>query len=61
MVGMIAQVGRGATTVDELRELLRTASSLPASVTAPPSGLFLEHVAYDDDDVPQELSPTIRI
>lgn len=61
MVGMIAQVGRGATTVDELRELLRTASSLPASVTAPPSGLFLEHVAYDDDDGPQELSPTIRI
>lgn len=61
MVGMIAQVGRGASTVDQLKELLRTASSFPATVTAPPSGLFLEHVAYDDTDEPPELYPTIRI
>lgn len=61
MVGMVAHVGRGASTVHELRELLRTASSLPATVTAPPSGLFLEHVAYDDDELPPDISPTIRM
>ncbi len=61
MVGMIAECGRGTTTPDQLRELLKRASSLPATKTAPPSGLFLHHVQYTKDEPLPPVQPTILI
>ena len=49
MVGVLAEVGRGSLAPNEVERLLRQPSDLPAKLTAPPSGLFLERVLYDGD------------
>ena len=61
MVGMIVECGRGEIRPEELRELLRTQSSLPATKTAPPSGLFLHHVQYDREEARPDVSPLLMI
>jgi tRNA pseudouridine38-40 synthase len=61
MVGIIAEVGRGAMKPDQVRELLRSSSTLPAVKTAPPSGLFLHHVRYSDNEPEAAVTPTILI
>lgn len=49
VVGMLAEVGRGNTSPDEFRRLLKSFSNAPAKFTAPPSGLFLEEIFYTPD------------
>lgn len=46
ITGMLAEVGRGNLSYDAFERLLRFHSDTPAKFTAPPSGLFLEHVVY---------------
>ena len=46
MVGVMVDVGRGGTTVEEAATFLREESEIPAKLTAPASGLFLERVYY---------------
>ena len=51
------EVGRGLTP-DEAVAMLSTNSELPARLTAPASGLFLEQVRYDADPTPgRSISP----
>jgi tRNA pseudouridine38-40 synthase len=50
MVGVLAEVGRGKLEPADVERFLREDSRAPARLTAPPSGLFLERVFYDDDD-----------
>lgn len=54
LVGVLVEVGRGGLTVDEVARLLTAPSPLPAPLTAPASGLFLERVFYlgDRRDLP---------
>jgi tRNA pseudouridine38-40 synthase len=54
LVGVLVEVGRGALSREHALDLLTTPSRLPARLTAPASGLFLERVYYPDDprDVP---------
>jgi tRNA pseudouridine38-40 synthase len=52
VVGVIVEVGRGKMSVQDVEGLFRTASDVPARLTAPPSGLFLEGVYYKGDTVP---------
>jgi tRNA pseudouridine38-40 synthase len=47
LVGVLVEVGRGALSVDAAAAMLETKSSLPATLTAPASGLFLEQVTYE--------------
>lgn len=69
MVGMIAEAGRGGIDPGELRKMLTSSSTLPAQKTAPPSGLFLEHVQYPsgagiDHSLtlpPNPVSPTLGV
>ena len=66
LVGILVEVGRGALPVDEAVGLLAAASPLPARVTAPASGLFLERVYYKDDprDLPVQAAvvlPKVRL
>jgi tRNA pseudouridine38-40 synthase len=61
MIGMIVECGRHSQSIDELRELLRTQSSFPATKTAPPSGLFLHYVQYDRTEELPPVSPIIVI
>ena len=49
MVGVLVEIGRGALEPSVVGELLAERSSIPAQVTAPPSGLFLERVFYQGD------------
>jgi tRNA pseudouridine38-40 synthase len=46
MVGVMVDVGLGGTTVDQAAAFLRVESGIPAKLTAPASGLFLERVYY---------------
>jgi tRNA pseudouridine38-40 synthase len=46
LVGALVEVGRGNLADADLRRFLETRSPEPAKWTAPPSGLFLEKVAY---------------
>jgi len=46
MVGVMVNVGIGGTTLEEAASFLRVESGIPATLTAPSSGLFLERVYY---------------
>src|SRR5436190_10967459 len=46
LVGVLAAVGRGELRVDEASRFLDEHSAVPATLTAPASGLFLESVSY---------------
>jgi tRNA pseudouridine38-40 synthase len=56
MVGVIVDVGIGGTTLDEAETFLREDSDVPAKLTAPASGLFLERVYYQGES----RHPTLR-
>jgi tRNA pseudouridine38-40 synthase len=60
-VGVIAEVGRGKLTTDEVRGFLRVRSDRPARLTAPPSGLFLERVIYPGEKLPERLEAVVRV
>ena len=49
IVGVLVEVGRGGLAVDKVAALLTSDSDLPAKLTAPASGLFLERVYYEDE------------
>ena len=46
MIGVMVDVGVGGTTVEQAATFLREDSGVPAKLTAPASGLFLERVYY---------------
>jgi tRNA pseudouridine38-40 synthase len=46
MVGVMVDVGIGGTTLEQAASFLRVESGIPARLTAPASGLFLERVYY---------------
>jgi tRNA pseudouridine38-40 synthase len=51
LVGVIVEVGRGGLTPDAAVAMLTSDSEVPARLTAPASGLFLEQVRYEGDPV----------
>jgi tRNA pseudouridine38-40 synthase len=58
LVGIMAEAGRGRLSVTEIEQMLTAASALPAQFTAPPSGLFLAQVLYEEDRLaPLTLPP----
>ena len=61
MVGVLAEVGRGGLAATEVERLLREPSDLPAQLTAPPSGLFLERVLYEGDEPVGPLRPVLNL
>jgi tRNA pseudouridine38-40 synthase len=61
IVGVLTEVGRGKLSFDDVRRFLTTTSDIPATLTAPPSGLFLEQVLYNNEQPLDQLQPTLRI
>ncbi|MBI3260602.1 MAG: tRNA pseudouridine(38-40) synthase TruA [Ignavibacteriae bacterium] len=61
LVGTIAEVGRGKLSINQIEHFLNVKSDIPAKLTAPPSGLFLERVFYPGDTPLQTLEPTLNI
>ena len=54
LVGLLVAVGTGDLETREIGRALTSRSDLPAKLTAPASGLFLEFVAYGGEaGVPQ--------
>ncbi len=61
LVGVLVAVGRGDVTQEELRQFLRHKSDVPARLTAPASGLFLEWVRYEGDAEPPSRGPLFEL
>jgi tRNA pseudouridine38-40 synthase len=61
IVGVLAEVGRGAMEETEVRRLLARKSRAPAALTAPPSGLFLERVLYEAGDAEYPIVPLLSV
>jgi tRNA pseudouridine38-40 synthase len=61
MLGVLAEVGRGGLAPADAERFLRERSNVPASLTAPPSGLFLERVLYEGDASPGPPRPVLSL
>jgi tRNA pseudouridine38-40 synthase len=59
LTGVLAGVGRGDLDAGAAAALLTTESPLPAQMTAPASGLFLERVFYGEPPADWPLVPAI--
>jgi tRNA pseudouridine38-40 synthase len=57
LAGTLVEVGTGRLAPAHVQEMLRTRTSRSAAFTAPPSGLFLESVAYPGDPPPPPIDP----
>jgi tRNA pseudouridine38-40 synthase len=55
LVGVLAAIGRGDLTIEDAAAFLDERSDVPATLTAPASGLFLEAVLYGNDETPGPL------
>jgi tRNA pseudouridine38-40 synthase len=55
LVGVLVEVGKGEMDCGRAAALLHERSPLPARLTAPSSGLFLERVFYEGDDRNENL------
>jgi len=61
IVGVLVEVGRGNKTENDVLNYLNKKSSEPAKYTAPPSGLYLERVLYEGEELTEEISGIIKI
>ncbi|MEO8483257.1 MAG: tRNA pseudouridine(38-40) synthase TruA [Acidobacteriota bacterium] len=61
VTGVLAEVGRGGLKVDRVPALMTSESDLPARLTAPASGLFLERVFYEAPPGDWPIVPAIPV
>ena len=61
MVGVLVEVGRGSLQPQHVERFLSDRSGIPAELTAPPSGLFLERVFYEGDEQDIPLRPALPL
>ncbi len=61
MVGALVEVGRGKISPDVLQQYFTTDSDATGQHTAPPSGLFLEHIQYDGEAPVRPLRPVFPL
>jgi tRNA pseudouridine38-40 synthase len=61
IVGVLVAVGRGDVTQEALRTFLTHKSDVPARLTAPASGLFLEWVRYEGEPEPPPRAPLVAL
>lgn len=61
IVGVLVEVGRGELRPVDVDNFLREPSDVPARLTAPASGLFLERVLYEGDAPHAPLSAAVPI
>jgi pseudouridylate synthase I len=61
MTGVLVETGRGNLSPDDVSSFFKGTTDIPAKLTAPPSGLFLENVWYNRDEIIYDTHPLIRI
>jgi tRNA pseudouridine38-40 synthase len=59
IVGVLVHIGRGELAPDRLQDLAGSGGQLPAQLTAPASGLFLERVFYEPPTQDWPLDPPL--
>lgn len=59
LVGVLVESARGGLNVDDVPELLKGGGEIPARLTAPASGLFLERVFYEPPPEALPLEPVV--
>ncbi len=60
LVGVLVAVGRGKLDAGAVQGFLAVPSDLPARLTAPASGLFLEWVSYGQEPPPPRRPPNLE-
>lgn len=61
MIGVLVEIGRGKLSAKDIDYFLQHESPTPAKYTAPPSGLFLEQVIYEEEKFNSVLKPLINV
>jgi len=61
VVGVLAEVGRGSLAIADVARFLEEGSEVPAQLTAPPSGLFLEQVLYEGEVFERPLRSVVGV
>ncbi|TAL71547.1 MAG: tRNA pseudouridine(38-40) synthase TruA [Bacteroidetes bacterium] len=61
MTGVLVEAGRGKLSPTEINKFFRLKTDIPAKLTAPPSGLFLEKVYYKKEEISYQTKPIINI
>lgn len=61
MTGVLAAVGRGELEIGDVARLFGGRYDVPATLTAPSSGLFLEGVYYRDGERPGPIAPPLLV
>lgn len=61
MTGVLVEAGRGKLKPGDIASFFRDSTDIPAKLTAPPSGLFLEKVYYKNDTILFEAKPVIYL
>jgi tRNA pseudouridine38-40 synthase len=61
MTGVLVEAGRGKLSKKDVAGFLRSQSDIPAKLTAPPSGLFLEKVYYKGEKILYDAKPVMNI
>lgn len=51
IVGTLVEVGKENLSIEDLKGFLRRSSDIPAQLTAPSSGLFLQHIYYGNEPI----------
>lgn len=61
MTGVVVEAGRGKLDTRDIPGFFRNKSDIPASLTAPPSGLFLEKVYYPGEKINFSARPVFNL
>ena len=61
MTGVLVEAGRGKLSPAEVASFFKLKTDIPAKLTAPPSGLFLEKVYYKNEEISYQTRPVINI
>jgi tRNA pseudouridine38-40 synthase len=61
IVGVLVEVGRGKKKISDIEFYLTKISEEPKKLTAPPSGLFLEKVIYEEELVIGKIREIVRV
>jgi tRNA pseudouridine38-40 synthase len=61
MTGVLVEVGRGNLSNAEVASFFKLKTDIPAKLTAPPSGLFLERVYFRNEEIVFQTKPVINL
>jgi tRNA pseudouridine38-40 synthase len=61
MTGVLVEAGRGKLSPAEITSFFKIKTEIPARLTAPPSGLFLERVYFRNQEIIYDARPVINM